>query len=294
MSTQAQYASVPKLGRVVINTANTLRDGSNASTMGPLLAASSVYQKGTRIDKIQMQALSDTTAGMLRFFIVKGSSGVQISSISFVTTTATVTTALNHGLVTGDLVTIQNVMPDQYNVFNVAITVTDATHFTYTMPVAPTTAAITVGDYATVKAAEVPTFWREIPVTAATVAARVIASITNSTTTATLTTSTAHGLASGDVIVVTGATPANYNGTYTITVTGTTTFTYVMATAPGGSASVVGTYSVVKASFNRAMYSQLPADAGYLPLVLPAGWQLRVATNNAESFAITATFAGDI
>ncbi|MBI3102938.1 MAG: hypothetical protein HYY98_15515 [Burkholderiales bacterium] len=37
-----------------------------------------------------------------------------------------------------------------------------------------------------------------------------------------------------------GAYPYAYNGTYTITVTGATTFTYTMASNPGGSASIIG------------------------------------------------------
>jgi hypothetical protein len=70
-----------------------------------------------------------------------------------------------------------------------------------------------------------------------------ISTITFSTTTATLTTASAHGLSSGAVVVVTGATPSAYNGTFAITVTGTTTFTYTMASNPGANASPVGSYT---------------------------------------------------
>jgi hypothetical protein len=70
-----------------------------------------------------------------------------------------------------------------------------------------------------------------------------ITSITNSGTTATLTTGSAHGYSTGQQVTVSGATPAAYNGTYNITVTGTNTFTYVMATTPGGNATVVGSLS---------------------------------------------------
>jgi hypothetical protein len=62
--------------------------------------------------------------------------------------------------------------------------------------------------------------------------------------TADVTTSAAHGLVSGNEITVTGATPAEFNGIYRITVTGTASFTYTMATAPSGNASVVGTYTI--------------------------------------------------
>jgi hypothetical protein len=75
------------------------------------------------------------------------------------------------------------------------------------------------------------------------VAGQTISSITFVSTTATLTTSSVHGLSNGDVVTISGASPSNYNGTYSITVTGTSTFTYVMATAPSTNATVVGTYT---------------------------------------------------
>jgi hypothetical protein len=62
--------------------------------------------------------------------------------------------------------------------------------------------------------------------------------------TATVTTAVAHGLVTGNTITVSGTTPAQFNGTYRITVTGGTTFTYTMATAPSGDATIVGTYAI--------------------------------------------------
>lgn len=72
-----------------------------------------------------------------------------------------------------------------------------------------------------------------------------ITSITNGGgTTATLTTATPHNIFTGTRIVVIGATPAAYNGTFYVTVTGPNTFTYPMLSNPGGNASAVGTYSL--------------------------------------------------
>jgi len=51
-------------------------------------------------------------------------------------------------------------------------------------------------------------------------------------------------LTNGHGITITGATESNYNGTYVIDVTGASTFTYTMATAPAANATVVGTYTV--------------------------------------------------
>lgn len=73
----------------------------------------------------------------------------------------------------------------------------------------------------------------------------VISTITHLTSVATATTATAHSLQSGNRLVITGCTPDDYNGTYVITVTGTTTFTYQLATIPATNATVVGTYTVL-------------------------------------------------
>lgn len=89
------------------------------------------------------------------------------------------------------------------------------------------------------------TRWYKI---ATTTTASTITTITRGGTgnlTATLTTATAHGLVTGNRVTVAGATPTEFNGTYSVTVTSPTVFTYTMATAPSGNATVVGTYSVI-------------------------------------------------
>lgn len=80
-----------------------------------------------------------------------------------------------------------------------------------------------------------------------------ISTITRVTTTATLTTASPHGLGTGMQVTIAGALPAQYNGTYTITVTGPTTFTYVMVSDPGGSAAPVGSYTITSA-FTRIVF----------------------------------------
>src|SRR6478609_2760997 len=122
MSSAAQYASAPKHGVALINAANTNRDGTG--TLGVVFTAG---PNGARIDKILTQALAATTAGMVRYYLTKGKPGRAIVSISFLTTTATVTTDQPHGLTTGDKVTVQGASPDNYNVTDVAITVASAT-----------------------------------------------------------------------------------------------------------------------------------------------------------------------
>jgi hypothetical protein len=80
---------------------------------------------------------------------------------------------------------------------------------------------------------------------ATTTTAQTISSITHVGTLATLTTSSAHGLITGNRVTISGASPSDYNGTYVITVTGTTTFTYVMATTPASNATTVGSYTTI-------------------------------------------------
>jgi hypothetical protein len=83
---------------------------------------------------------------------------------------------------------------------------------------------------------------------ATTTTAQTISTITRGGTgnlTATLTTATAHGLITGNRVTISGATEANYNGSYAVTVTSPTVFTYTMATAPAADATVVGTYTVL-------------------------------------------------
>ena len=83
---------------------------------------------------------------------------------------------------------------------------------------------------------------------ATTSTAQTISSITRGGTgnlTATLTTASAHGLVTNNRVTVSGADPGQFNGTFVITVTGPTTFTYTMATAPSGDATTMGSYTTI-------------------------------------------------
>ena len=80
---------------------------------------------------------------------------------------------------------------------------------------------------------------------ATTSTAQTISTITHVGAVATLTTASAHGLITGNQVTISGATSSEYNGTYVITVTGSTTFTYTMASTPAANATVVGSYTVI-------------------------------------------------
>jgi hypothetical protein len=111
-----------------------------------------------------------------------------------------------------------------------------------------------------------------------------IASITNSGTVATLTTTGPHNLLNGRVITVSGATPAPYNGTFPINVTGPTTFTYNMASNPGGNATIVGSYTVPR--FTQITDPEYPGAKtvtwmdGYFIVPQPSGQRFYVSGIN--------------
>ena len=84
--------------------------------------------------------------GTVWFKIATTSTAQTISSITFTGTTATLTTAVAHGLATGNYVTISGAVPSAYN-GSYVITVTGVTTFTYTMATTPANNATTVGSY---------------------------------------------------------------------------------------------------------------------------------------------------
>jgi len=158
-----------------------------------------------------------------------------METITHVGTLATVTTASAHGLVTGNQIVVSGVTPSAYN-GTFKVTVLNATQFTYTMASTPSTNATANGT------------------------AYTISSITNTGTGALVTTALAHNLYTGNIVVVTGATPSAYNGTYAITRQSATTFTYALTSNPGGNATTVGSYSVSAATISSMSHNGTTAN----------------------------------
>lgn len=73
---------------------------------------------------------------------------------------------------------------------------------------------------------------QDYTVTATSQSAVAVTSITRSFTTATVTTTASHSFVTGQSITIAGAVETDYNGTFTITVTGAATFTYTVANSP--------------------------------------------------------------
>lgn len=142
--------------------------------------------------------------------------------------TATVTTVTPHGYVTGADITISGASASEYNGrFN--ITVLDAYTFTYFVTGAPATP-----DVGTVRCSNMSYAYESLGTL------YTLTSITRVGTTATAT-KAAHGFSNGQTVVIAGATPSGYNGTYLISNVTTDTFDYTMALDPGSSASPAGT-----------------------------------------------------
>lgn len=87
-----------------------------------------------------------------------------------------------------------------------------------------------------------------------------ITSITSSSTTATVTTTANHGLSDGMYVTISGATQTEYNGSYQVTVTSDTTFTYTFA----GSATTpaTGTKTYVRNNFELWYYYEPTIPTG--------------------------------
>ena len=173
MSNTAQYATIPKNGVGQLSVANTNRDGTG--TLALVAFASAKSGGGARVDALAIQATSTTTAGMLRFYLVKGRPLGNIASITFVGTTAVVTTELPHGLSTGQTLTLMGAQPDEYNVIDAPVTVSSATSFTYVMGIAPVCNATVVGSAASSLAVPVARLILETAVSAIVPSATVLA-----------------------------------------------------------------------------------------------------------------------
>jgi hypothetical protein len=76
----------------------------------------------------------------------------------------------------------------------------------------------------------------------ATMPALAVTSITSTGGVATMTTAAAHGLTTGDSVLVAGAAQTEYNGSVTVTVTGASTFTYDIVGTPTSPATGTITY----------------------------------------------------
>jgi hypothetical protein len=174
-------------------------------------------------------------------------------------TVATVNHA-GHNFSTGDEVVIANVVETEYN-GRFTITVVDSDSYTYTMSSSPSQDAtglptatgvickftiydhgLTTGDTVTITGANLSEYNGTFTVTvvndnffyvelASTPTANPSDQVTLHSAFA-VAVQTNHGLSTGDTVTISGSTPTDYNGTYTVTVYTDDAFVYEMSTVP--------------------------------------------------------------
>jgi hypothetical protein len=197
--------------------------------------------------------------------------------------TAAITTSAAHGLSSGQVVTLGGISPAKWNGTH-AVTVTDATHFTFALTTDP-------GVYASGGTVSAPL--------------RGIAGATWSGSyggLATIATAVPHGLLTGQFVTISGIAPAGYDGVFRITVTDATHFTFRRTTNPGvySSGGVIALAPIVQsiagaswsggqASFTtRAPHYLATGQTVAISGTTPAGYNgvFSVAVTDATHFTI--------
>lgn len=104
-----------------------------------------------------------------------------------------------------------------------------------------------------------------------------ISSATASGNLATVTTTTNHGLSAGDLVLVRGLTPTEYNGVFEINISSLSSFTYYTRNAPGssGTGTVIQVFPVVKPN---PIYSLKIGIGGGLDSRSLAGCSISIST----------------
>ncbi len=190
------------------------------STAHGLSVGTSITVSGSGSNKLDGTTTVVSVPTTTTFTVAVGGAGSgSAGTVTYLgaSTTATATVA-NHGLTTGSTVTISAASPSVFN-GSYGVTVIDANTFTYLL-------------------------------SSAQGAATSNGSMTKTTTTATVTTTSAHGFSVGNSVVIAGANPTGYNGTFTIlTVPSSTTFTI---TTPALSDNLASGVTVTKGATTTA------------------------------------------
>lgn len=202
-TTQTQV-STPDVERVL-----TRSDLSEVFAYGVRISGHSFYI--LTLTDINVTLAYDSTSNSWATWssLTANASTVQVNFITRSGTTATVITNTAHGLSDGDPVTIAGVPQTEYNgIFQIRYV--DTTTFTIEVSGGPST-----------------------PATGYTLGSSIsVSSLSRSGTTATANTATSHGLTTGDLVLIAGATQTDYNGYFQVTVTDADTFTYTVEGSP--------------------------------------------------------------
>ncbi|MFC6518396.1 hypothetical protein ACFQAT_00190 [Undibacterium arcticum] len=205
-------------------------------------------------------------------------SGVSVSTITRSGTTATVTTARNHGFANGASVTISGATQTEYNG---TFTITWISNTSFSYPVAENPPSPATGNYT----ATIPGN------------PQLIASIIRSGTTATVTLNN-HGYANGQTVTITGATQAQYNGTFSITMIDNNHFSYAVVEGPispaGGGTAKVGSTTRNIAVYNNNPNPGVVRAAGSTTVTVTTTANHGFATGNTATITGIADSAGNV
>ncbi len=179
-----------------------------------------------------------------------GGGGVAITATNWATGTATATTRSPHGLTVGQVVLVSGLVPAAYNGTVAIAAIPSTTQFSYALTNDPGVFT-SPGQAKAISTGSAPrnprvatAMLNATPVNIVPYDTDAFGGTTRTTSYSTtnqrvsIVTSTAHGLSAGDQVTVSGVTPANYNGTFTVLSSGLTTtrpyrFRYTMTSNPG-------------------------------------------------------------
>ncbi|MEM7523611.1 MAG: baseplate J/gp47 family protein [Pseudomonadota bacterium] len=126
---------------------------------------------------------------------------------------------------------------------------------------------------------------------------QAVAALTRSGSVATVTTAAAHSLASGQVVTIAGAAEPEYNGNFSITVTGRDQFTYEVLGGPTtpatGAISVSADFASVPVECEATGQETNAPSAGVLTLIEPVSGAAETATVQFDGLAGGAEVEGD-
>ena len=217
------------------------------------------------------------------WFNVAGTNTAQsIIALTHVDLVATATTAQPHGLFTGNRITITGAMPVEYNGTYVITKITN-TRFSYTMDTAPASNSTNTGVF---------------PMSSITYqGTRPLQTLTHVDRTATATAVQPHNLTTGMSVVISGVTPADYNGTYVVTVVNETVFTFEKATAFSADASIPGSFTTSVVAISTAttpvphtlVTGNVVTISGCVPPEYNGTWTVLVTSPTTFQFVTNAT-----
>lgn len=183
---------------------------------------------------------------------------IDVDGVTWESGVATYVTIDPHNLIIGDYVTITGMTPSGYNgtvqVADIGTTGLGDPYFTVDIAVDPGAMSVagtmTNGQYPISYAATVSD----------------IETVTWASNKATYETQAAHNLTTGQRVIIagiSGGSPSSYDGTFTVTVTGATTFTVNMTTNPGfvGGSPSTGTVESTFGALIETLNTQLNGDA---------------------------------